>query len=284
MKTVTKIISYIFAFILIIILLAGMLLSITTKTVLNKEYMLANIEKTNYYEKVKQRLISQVTDYIEQSGLEDIEIENVLTVEQIKKDVNTFITQVYNGEPITVNQDELRQQLENKLEQLQQNGLTLTVVERKSVDKVFDTIETTYASEVVYGTYSKYIESVPKIINIVNNAIPIAKIAIGISLIALIVIILLVNLKQIKNGLRYIGISVLSSGILMIGINAFAKISMDIKNLFIMNRAMSDLVINVYSNYLSKVIITGIVSVVIGIICIIIGATAKPKVEKENNE
>lgn len=284
MKTITKIISYIFAFILIIILLAGMLLSITTRTVLNKEYMIANIEKTNYYEKVKQRLISQVTDYIEQSGLEDIKIENILTVEQIKKDVDTFVTQVYNGEEITVNQNELRQQLESELEKLQQNGLTLTVVEKKSVDKVFDTIETTYASEVVYGTYSKYIESVPKIINVVNNAIPIAKIAIGISLIALIVIILLVNLKQIKNGLRYIGISVLSSGILMIGINAFAKISMDIKNLFIMNRAMSDLVINVYSNYLSKVVITGIVGVVIGIICIIIGATAKPKVEKENNE
>ena len=284
MKKVTKIISYILAFVLMIVLLAGILLSITTKTILNKEYIVANIEKSNYYEKVKQRLISQVTDYIEQSGLENIEIENILTVEQIKKDVNTFITQVYNGEPITVSQEELRQQLEGKLEELQQNGLTLSAVEKKSIDKVFDTIESTYASEVVYGTYSKYIEDAPKAINIINKTIQIAKIGIIVSIIALIVIILLINIKQIKNGLGYIGISLLSSGILMIGLNLFLKISLDVKNLFIMNRATSDLVINVYSDYLGKVTTAGIIGIIIGLICIIIGATAKPKRDKENNE
>lgn len=285
MKIVVKIISYIFTFALMLSLFAGLVLGISTKTILDQQYILAKIEETNYYDKVYSDLIGQVEDYVEQSGLEGIEIQNVLRKEEVKTDINNLFTKLYNGEKISVNQSDVEQQLENNLEEeIEQKGIKLTTAEKKSVDKIIETVAKKYTTEVSYGTYSQYLDSVSKLISVVDKALFIVGMLLYVLPVILIGIILLFNYNQFRIGLKYLGISALSSGLLMIFLNLFTKFSMDIQNLFIFNKAISDLIIKVLSDLLGKINIAGLISVAVGVLFIIIGATYKLKKEENDDE
>ena len=156
---------------------------------------------------------------------------------------------------------------------MQQNGMKLTAIEKKSAEKVFETISKVYSEEVSYSTYNKYIESAPKYINKIDDTISIVKTVTYGAVIFCAVIILLVNIKQFRIGLKYIGIAILASGAFMIGINIFLKCNMDIANLIILNKATSNLIVTILLDILSKINLSGIISVVVGLVGVVIGAT-----------
>ncbi len=274
MKFIIKTISYIFTFVLVLLIIAAILLGIVTKTVFNKDYIISKLDETNYYERVHNTFVTEVEDYLEQSGLEEIEIGNILTEEQVKKDVQNFFTQLYNGKTVTINKEDVKQQLETNLnKELKEKKITLTSIEQRAIDRVLDTITDAYATEVSYDTYSQYLEYLPKIMSIINKYLPIINTIIYVLPVALIILILLFNIKQFRIGLKYIGISILSSGILMIGIKLFTSIKMNLNNLYILSRATSDYIISIISDILNKITTVGIIGIIVGILAIIIGAT-----------
>lgn len=278
MKIVIKIISYIIAFILMLTILAGILIGITTKTVLSQTYVINKLEETNFYEKVQKNLLIKEKDYIEQSGLEELNIEKIFTVEQIKKDVNNLFNQMYRGKVVSLNENNIKQQLNNQLDKM-----NLTTAEKKEADQIFETVINTYSTEVTYGTYSQYLNNVPKAITKINNTISEFSIVMYILPIIFIVIILIINRKQIKIVLKYIGISLLANGILLIGINIYIKTNIDISNLLILNKASSDLIIAIITDILAKLNIVGIICTIIGFVGIVIGATYKKEKHKQKH-
>ncbi len=284
MKIVIKIISYIFIFILMLAILTTVLLELSKATILNKEYMLAKIEKNSFYEKVHQKFIEQVEDYIEQSGLEEFDIQNTIKIEQVKKDVNEFFSKIYDGETITQDNEEIMQILQDRLTEMEQNGTKLSPVEKKSVEKVFEYVAETYRVETTYGTFSKYIEQVPKYVNLVNQKLQTVRIIIYVSVAVLSVLILLINIKHYKKGIGYIGTAILSSGTFLIGLNIFLKSNTKITNLSILNEATSDLIIDVFIDILSKITIIGIIGIAIAIILIAIGAIDEENANNRKKE
>lgn len=282
MKIVLKIISYIFAFILMLTLLVVILSQIVTNTILDENYLLAKLKETNYYSKARDNALVKVEDYIEQSGLEGLKMSEIFTLEQVKEDANSFFSGIYHSEKLTLNKDKLKQTLENKVEELEQNGtMTLTVTEKRSADQVLDIAVNSYFSEVSYGSFISYIENAPKLVSTINSMIFKVQKAVSIAVCVLIIVILLINIKQFKLGLRYIGTSVFASSVFMIGINIFVKIKMNIPNFYILNNATSDLVVNVALDVLRKISLVGIVGMIVGAIFIIIGATYKKEKSKQ---
>ncbi len=272
MKVVKKIISYILIFVLIIILLAGILLTVIKNTVLNEEYLISKLEKVNYYENIHNTIKDELEDYVEQSGLENFDIGNVFSVEQIKKDVNELVRQIYHGEQIKTNEEEINQLLENKLAEIEQNGTKLTAVEKNATKTVFENISKTYLSEVYFNTYQSLLASIPQKVLAINEVIPKICIGLYVTIGVFIVITLVINFREITTGIKYIGIVALTVGFLLIGLNIFLKTNINISNFYILSRGISDLIAAMFMDIMGKINMAGIVLAVIGLLFVVIEA------------
>ncbi len=279
MKIVAKIISYIIAFFLLLLFSALILLGVTTKTIFNEDYILEKLGKTNYCEKVYNDVIENLSDYVEQSGLDEIDIKNVIKREEVEVNIQELFTKFCNGEELNINQKEIEKQLKANLEEeLKVQGKELTESEQEALDKIIETIGKQYTTEVLYGKYFSYLNYIPRGIEEAKKNIVVINKIVYVATCILIIIILIINCRQFRIGLRCLGVASLANGILMIFINLFVKNSIDTQNFFILNRAISDLINVIIIDMISNINVVGIITSIIGIVLIIIGATHKEKI------
>ena len=110
-----KAISYIFSFVLVLMLLFLCLLAIVKSTILDEKYMLSKLEEANYYERMNGEIIEQFKNYTIQSGLSDGVLENLFTEDKLKQDINNVIDSIYTGKELEINTSEIRENLKENI-------------------------------------------------------------------------------------------------------------------------------------------------------------------------
>ena len=87
-----KMLSFYFYLLLLTILLLGTtLISTIRATVLRPNYIINNLEKINYYDKVYNSINEEMQNYLIQSGLTSEVLSNIYTKEDIKNSLNNAI-------------------------------------------------------------------------------------------------------------------------------------------------------------------------------------------------
>ncbi len=262
-----KLVSYILAFILSVFLIVFIMLELVGNTVLKKEYVLDKIEEINYYEDMHQDLVTEIDDYVEQSGLDEFNIKEIFTEERIKEDVNSFIGWVYNENSLENIKSDLKLEIENKLED---SNISLTQEEKKEAEDAINNLVSNYATIVLYDAFVGLIRDIPKLIIIVNKLIVPAKIVIGVCIGIILGILLLLN--KFKGFLKYLGVALLTLGIILVGIKIWFNLGVDLANLFILNKAISNLLRVILNDILKTLNFRGIISIFGGIVLTIISA------------
>lgn len=254
-------------FLLAVSIIGAVMLNLVSSTLLKEQYVISKLEETNYYEELKQEIEDSFENYIGQSGLDETVIHNIITLEKVKQDTRTILDNIYFGENKTVDATELETNLRKNINESLQNR-RLTITAQKAVDEYINKITSEYKQTL---THTKYETQIHQIIKKVNHWIGILQKVILIILGVSIILILLLNAKQILASINHIGIALTTSGgfFTLLGIYITSKIKID--NIVVQTEAISNVIKAIMKHIVSTINQYGYILLAIGIILILIG-------------
>lgn len=266
MKIFKYIISIILAFLLMLSILLTVALQIVSTTILNKDYILGKLDEANYYNNVYEQIKDSLAGYIGPSGLDEEVLENIYTREQVKEDINLIINNIYENKNDKINTEDIKEKLQNNIEASVGSGL-LTKENRNSIEDFIDKIADEYVQNI---SHDPYFEKVGMIINKVKDMIGKVEGIIIFVPIILAVVILLLNIKQISSAIRFIAISILTSGVIGIVIKVFLETKINISNILIINDSFSEVIKNVINSILNNINTMSIIGIIGSIVIIVL--------------
>lgn len=265
MRTFKKIVTYICALILAISIVLCTIVFLLSSTILDKNYVLEKLEETDYYAQIYELVESNFENYIQQSGLDETVIDNLITVEKVKEDTEQILINLYDG----LNGEISTQEIEDNLNANITASLgdrVLTSDEEESVATFVETICSEYENTILHTKYEEQINDYyQKITEYVKIAKQILCIAIGIALILLIVL----NNKAIYRTIKGIAVALLSSGILLVIINYYINSNIKIQSIIVLNEPFSEVLVNVLEEIMNNILVFGWISIIVGIVLII---------------
>ncbi len=276
MNVAKKIVSYILAFILMIILTCTISLNIASKTILKQSYLVLKIESNNYYKKLDDSIKNGFEEYIQQSGLDEEVLENLYREEDIRKDIGIVINNIYENKNDNIDTNKIKTKLKENIN-IFLKTTKLDSKQSEAINQFTNKIAEKYESEI---THTEYIKNVSKIIVKINKNLDIANKILIIAGIVIIVLILLINVKTISSAFSSIFISLLSAGTLLIIPKIFVNTAIEINTIMIIDEAFSNLVRSIVLDILGIVTKYGITFVVASAVLILITNVIK----YQNNE
>lgn len=262
MKIVRKIISYILAVIVVILMSVTIILAMINNVIFSKSNVKKHMNKVDYYTEISNIIKDSANNYIMQSGFDESIMDSVIPKEKINNDIDKVIDAIYEGKEIDISTEEIRANLDENVQQyIQQNNYKVDAQTRKDIAKFEDKIESIYENSI---TYSK---------NAVKQVVSYFKMAKRITRLALITVsILLIILAFItyKINKASFGISLLATGIICIFIKCYSGLNIAVNNILMVNKTFSNLMINLINQVVQYIFISGIILTVLGIFFIII--------------
>ena len=245
-------------FFFLIILLSTLTITISSKNIIQK------MEKTNYYEKLYNETMENMQYITRKSGFVSNILDDTFNIEDIKRDINKYIENIFNDKTIEVNVETLKENIETNLEKnIKDNNLEIdSNIKKEYVNKIV----TTYKNEI---RLMKEYNNISKDLNNKQNFI---KTLLVLSIIDLIVLII-IN-KKIFNKKEYYVICFSNSLALMIT-NIIVRIYL--KKIFIYNDSLTEV--------LKLVIKKGIhINALIWLILIALGIITNKYIKEDKEE
>jgi len=271
MKIVKIILNLILSFLLILVILVNLATNILENKLLNKDYVLSKMEETEFYLQISREVENGFENYIYQSGLPEDTIKNLFTDEMIKTDAENLINALYDGTEITLSSDKVKENLNKKIEDyLNTQNLKMNKQGKENIKKFEDLIVKEYkenvnASTTLYKSGHQGIEKLRTIDSKIGN-IPL------IATFVIIVLLIIINITNLLEAIKYIGISSLSIGILIkLGVKVILdNVSLD--NILVLTVSLSNLIINIVKDILYSIEDNGGIFIVVGCTAIILSA------------
>lgn len=271
-----KIISYIVVIPLIICLLALSITAILKNTILNKQFVFNKMEQIGFYDKTYAYLQSEFEGYIQQSGFDLQVIENLYTVDDLKLTVNSIVDDIYSGEEISIDVTSLKDKLKNNISESLNNFGIFTTRIQNAIDQFIDTIVQSYIDNVF--PVNDAIKTASKIVVKVNAIMPNLELCLYIVIAILTVVLILINITSFIGVFKYLGITILSTGILLIVTKIAIYFFIKVDHLKLYNSAINDLIIEGIHNITDIILYTGIAASIIGIVFLLIGNIKRQKI------
>lgn len=265
-RNLKKVARFIMEFILAISIIAFVLIHIISSTILQKTYVLSSFNKVDYYNRIYELVESNFAKYIQQSGLKEDILKDIITKEKIKEDTKKIIVNIYDGFFEEVTTTEISEKLKKNINDSLDNR-DLSDEEEESIDVFIEQICNEYKESISYMQFENQInQGYKKIIKYVNLSNKIAVSVMGVSAI----ILVLLNLRRFyRIGTNY-GIAILAAGIFLIICNIYITSNLDIKYLTIFNDPISDIVRNVVGDIFANILKDGIILTILGVVLIFV--------------
>ena len=278
MKVLSTIIRYILVFALAVSIVIVLLINIASSTILDKNYVLNKLEETGYYEGIYLEIQDNFAKHSGQSGFDDEDMKDVVTLDKIKKDTNIIVSNIYDGKDEEIDIQEIKDRLDEKVKEAM-NKLGVTA-DKKAVDEFVNEICQEYKTTMVHTEYEHNINNMyNKVLNLVSKL----KKGLLITILVCVIMVLALCYKRIYKGIASCGVAVLTSGILSTIGNIYINEKIKIQSIAIINNTISNSVREVATNIMSKVSTFGYILLGIGILMIIIGniIDSKKELKKE---
>ena len=271
MKVFSSIISTILSFFIIFAISLLICLNVLDNKLMDKEYVLSKMYELKIYDQISSEVESGFEKYIYQSGLPEEIIKGLFTEEMIKNDVNSLINCLYDGTEITLSDEILRNTLDARIQEyLASQNKTSDKELQNNIKKFEDLIVEEYKKNVNVSTtlYTKgfgILEKIREVRNGLGNW-PI------IILLVLIVVLVLLNIKDLLVALNFLAISSLSLGVVLkLGVSLIFK-NIDFDNLLIFAKSLSNLISGIAKENLYLLSDNGNLFIFCGIVGIVVSA------------
>lgn len=274
MKVLTKTIKFILVTILTICLISIGIISIVSSTILDKTYITEKMEETNFYKETYELVKSNFEKYIYQSGLDEEVLENICTEEKLQKDINTIISNIYDGTDEKINTTEIETNLNANIDKLgiknSKNQKAIEQFVKHICDEYTETIIHTKYESQINTQYQKVISLLTKIHNVIM-----------IILIIDAILLIIMNIKTASKIIQDLGIALFSSSIFKLSVCSIIMSKVNIEGIKILNDIFSKTLVTIITDVLTKIISLGIGTLLIAIILIIIYAIISVNKKKE---
>ncbi len=258
-----KVISYILSFILTLTLTADIILIIISATVLNKSYVLSELSRNSYYSQIYHYTMENFKNNTIQSGLTEDVLDGITSKEKIEEEVKLVIEYIYGEkEEVSVDTLELEEALRANIDkQVKAMNKRIEKDEQEEIDIYVENIVNIYKNEIMYS--EKYIKYIP---NAINKIKPVVRTSIAVLSIATLALTIFLTLfRKKKKSLKYLSISSLASGMLLILIKILESTVINVNHILIFNQAFSNIIINCIENTMIVFLTIGIILFVLGI-------------------
>ena len=256
--------TYIFDFILAVSISILFLVIILFNTVLNKNYILKELEIRNYYEKIYYEINNEFGEYVLQSGLEENDLDGIFDQNTVEIDVKKVIEKIYANKPLNIDTANMIEKLDKRIKDiLKEKNRNPDVEENEAIKNFEDTISETYINNIIIS--KPFLDVASNIYTKVNNSSKIIILLFSIISIVLVFIIKIINKEIIK----YIGVALLTSGILNVLIKVL--IGNRIYNILLINQSFSDTFVELLRNIINIIFATGVFTAFMAIMIIFIG-------------
>lgn len=274
MKVLTKTIKFILVTILTICLISIGIISIVSSTILDKTYITEKMEETNFYKETYELVKSNFEKYIYQSGLDEEVLENICTEEKLQKDINTIISNIYDGTDEKIDTTEIETNLNANIDKLgiknSKNQKAIEQFVKHICDEYTETIIHTKYESQINEQYQKVISLLTKIHNVIM-----------IILIIDAILLIIMNIKTASKIIQDLGIALFSSSIFKLSVCSIIMSKVNIEGIKILNDIFSKTLVTIITDVLTKIISLGIGALLIAIILIIIYAIISVNKKKE---
>ena len=273
MKFAVKIINAILVIILTVALLGIAVIKIATSTILTEAYLFQMLKTNNYYNKIYEEVKSNLSTYIGPSGLDENVLDNICSVDDIQKDTETILGNIYEGTEKKVDTEAIKQRIKNNINnELKDEVTALTKSAQENIDKFAETVSEEYINTISHTEYEKTInEAYKKITKIIDIAQKALFIAVGVGFILLVIL----NIKTIYNIATSMGIAFFSSGAFLAISYFIINSKVKVEQIKILNNSISTVLQSILKDILTTVLTIGLTLTAIGIVAIIVGCIIK---------
>ena len=242
-------------------------------TVFNEDYVLDLLDNHNYYQELYDNSIEEVSYYLEQSGLNEEVLKNVITVKSLKTSIITTIDNLYNNKKITVDTEEFQKNLTTNINNYIKDN-NIRVDDKDTVNILTKKLVNIYEEEISYNN------TFEKVRPLFNKAYKLTKIVLVISLITSI-ITYLINRYFFKD--RNIIASLFTNFVILIGLVLYVRYTISISDIFFYNTSISNVLKEFINSVLKCMMVTGVVSFILGLLIVFI-ITGTFKALRENKK
>ena len=252
MKNKKVLIYYLLEFLLTICIFIILLLFVLKLTILNKNYFIKQLNKTNYYHELYTEIDNDFENYLRPSGF-DISIkDNLLTEEELKLVINKNVDNFYKGKKINVDTTKIKERLEGNIDNYL-NKINIKISDEGSLNKFKDEFIKIYSNRVIINDeLIKQSNTFSKLNNLVNIFFYI--------LIIIFIILFLITKVVFKKITLFI--PTITSIILYIISYIFIVSKINIKNIKFWNTSVSNIIKNIFYdniNYIKYIIVIGLI-------------------------
>lgn len=275
MQIVKNIFSIILSFALVIAIIATTLTNYVSR-MLDKDYILATFKDIDIYSQVVMEIQDSFENYIYQSGMEKEVIENICTKEKVERDIKTAIYALYAQRTVEIDTTEIEEKLDQEINNfIGRENRKISKEEEKNIKNFKNAIVNAYKNGIGYYqiTTEENQSSLIKVITFLEKAKSISKTA----TICLVIILLAINIKTFFNGINYISISLLSSGIVLLLINWLINSKFQIDNFMIAINSLTNAFTTIIKACLNSIVSVGMWTVLFGVIGILLVSIKKYK-------
>ena len=256
-----KVISFILCLILSILLIVSLVLIVATNTILNQDFIILELESNDYYTLIDTNIKSEIEAYTKQSGLDDEVFENIYSKEHLVEDINSIIISVYNGKESALNESILEDNLRNSINKyLNKNEISLTPSEQIKIDDFVKKIVDIYVKEV---SHPVYLDTVSNVILNTNKIVRVIYKAVYIAVLIIAMLIVLINIKNIRDAFIYFAISMLTSAFFNILVFLLFIFRFNINHFLILNSAFTLLVVSIMNSTIKHILFIDLILLII---------------------
>lgn len=271
MKIAVKIIKALLVIMLTLVVIGIIAIKILSSTILDEAYVFKMLQKNNYYSNIYENVKSNFENYIGPSGLDENILTDICTVEDIQKDTETILGNIYEGTEKKVNTDEIKQRVVKKINEVLEEK---TNASEENINQFAEAIGEEYINAI---SHTEYEEKINDVIKKVTKITTLGQKALFISLVIILVLLVVLNIKTIYLVICNIGIAGLSSGAFLVITNLIVNNRVKVQQLKILNDSISTVLQNITTDILNQINKYGMIIAIVGAICILVGNIIKTK-------
>ena len=249
------ILSYITKFIQSISFFLLTLSLILLLTIFNESYILELLENNNYYQELYLNTKEEVSNYLEQSGLEENILDNVITKDNIKKTIITTLDNLYTNKEIKIDTSSIEDDLTKRINDYIKTN-NIQVENKNSVKTLISKLVSIYKEEISYNNTFEKVRPLFNKIHLLSKIVLVLSIIISI-------ITYLINRYLFKD--RNIIVSLFTNGILLIGLVLYIKNIISINDITFYNESISNILKEFINSILTHINLIGLISIIFGV-------------------
>ena len=276
MKILVNIIKFILMTVLTISIISIGMITIVSSTVLNQEYVISKLEETDFYSQTYELVKSNFENYIQQSGLDETVLEDIVSEEKVKNDINLMLSNIYKGTNQKIDTTEIANNLNKNIDELNIKNSK----NESSINKFIEYICKEYTDTLIHTNYEQRINNIYEKLTITISKVKTASIIV---LSVIIITLLIINNKRFERNIRQIGISLLSAGLFQTIVYNVIISNVRVQGIKIFNDIFSKTLVTIIQDILSKILNMGNQIMILSIILFIIYFVMK-LIVKDNNK